>query len=67
MKRNRIYGNDLDVSADEWWDAGIWVDGGADVPLVRNTIQDNLGPGIEISDEDFNHGLLARAAGPCCR
>ena len=54
MKRNRIYGNDLDVSADEWWDAGIWVDGGADVRLVRNTIQDN-------------HGLLARAAGPCCR
>ena len=40
------------MSADEWWDAGIWVDGGADVRLVRNTIQDNLGPGIEISDED---------------
>jgi len=52
VKRNRIHGNDLDVSADEWWDAGIWVDGGGDVRLVRNMIQDNLGPGIEISDED---------------
>lgn len=52
VKRNRITGNDLDVWADGWWDGGIWVDGGADVRLIRNTITDNLGPGIEISDED---------------
>lgn len=52
VKRNKIWENDLDVSADDWWDAGIWVDGGHDVRLIGNRIRDNLGPGIEISDED---------------
>jgi len=52
VKANRIYGNDLDVSADQWWDGGIWLDGGRDVTLVRNRLWNNLGPGIEISDED---------------
>ncbi len=52
MKRNRIWGNDLDVSLDEWWDGGIWVDGGRDVKVIANRFEDNLGPGIEISDED---------------
>ncbi len=62
VKRNHITGNDLDVSADQWWDGGIWVDGGSDVRLVRNKIQDNLGPGIEISDEDCQNptGYLLR-------
>lgn len=52
VKGNRIYRNDLDVSVDQWWDGGIWLDGGSDVRLVRNRLWDNLGPGIEISDED---------------
>ena len=52
VRRNRIYENDLDVSADEWWDGGIWLDGGRDVRLIGNIIETNLGPGIEISDED---------------
>jgi nitrous oxidase accessory protein NosD len=38
VKRNTIYGNDLDVSADGWWDGGIWLDGGRDVTLVGNRI-----------------------------
>ena len=36
VEGNRIYGNDLDVSADEWWDGGIWLDGGRDVTLRSN-------------------------------
>ena len=52
---NEIYENDLDASVDEWWDGGIWLDGGADVTLRANVFRDNLGPGIEISDEDFQN------------
>jgi len=52
VKRNRIDRNDLDVSVDEWWDGGIWVDGGRDIRLIGNRLRNNLGPGIEISDED---------------
>lgn len=62
VARNRIHGNDLDVSVDDWWDGGIWVDGGADVTLAGNRIEGNLGPGIEISDEDCQEpsGYLLR-------
>ena len=49
---NRVYVNDADATADEWWDAGIWVDGGHDVTVKENEIFENLGPGIQISDED---------------
>ena len=52
VENNTISDNDLDASIDEWWDGGIWVDGGHDITLRGNTITDNLGPGIEISDED---------------
>ena len=52
VKKNRVWGNDLDVSVDEWWDGGLWVDGGADVLVIANRFWDHLGPGIEISDED---------------
>lgn len=52
VRGNRIYRNDLDVTADGWWDGGIWLDGGGNVRLVRNRIEDNIGPGIEVSDED---------------
>ncbi|MEE9293596.1 MAG: right-handed parallel beta-helix repeat-containing protein [Phycisphaerae bacterium] len=52
VEGNRITGNDLDASVEQWWDGGIWVDGGQDVTLRNNTIRDNIGPGIEISDED---------------
>lgn len=49
---NEIYSNDLDVTADEWWDGGIWLDGGRNVTVRNNVFRDNLGPGIQISDED---------------
>ena len=53
VESNQITDNDLDVSADDWWDGGIWLDGGRDVTLRGNIIQNNLGPGIEVSDEDI--------------
>ena len=52
MEGNEIYNNDLDASADEWWDGGLWLDGGHDVTVRDNVFRDNLGPVIEISDDD---------------
>ncbi len=52
VETNEVFDNDLDASADGWWDGGVWVDGGGDVTLRDNFFHDNLGPGIEISDED---------------
>ena len=53
VEGNQIFDNDLDVSADEWWDGGIWLDGGSNVTIRGNTFTNNRGPGIEISDEDI--------------
>lgn len=55
VESNDVYANDLDVSADGWWDGGIWVDGGHDVTVRENTFRNNLGPGIQISDEDLQY------------
>jgi parallel beta-helix repeat protein len=55
VEGNNVYNNDLDASADEWWDGGLWVDGGHDIIIRNNTFTGNLGPGIEISDEDFQN------------
>ncbi len=52
VEENEVYGNDLDASVDEWWDGGLWLDGGANVIVRNNHFHDNKGPGIEISDED---------------
>ena len=52
---NKAYENDCDASVDEWWDAGLWVDGGGDVIVRNNIFRDNLGAGIEISDEDLQN------------
>ncbi|OVE78595.1 hypothetical protein BVY01_05040 [bacterium I07] len=52
VENNEIYSNDLDATVDEWWDGGIWLDGGGDVTIRNNVFRDNLGPGIQISDED---------------
>lgn len=49
---NLLYSNDLDATAERWWDGAIWLDGGRDVTLRGNTIRDNLGPGLQISDEE---------------
>ncbi len=55
VEENTIENNDLDASADYWWDAGIWVDGGNNVTLKKNTIKNNKGPGIQISDADLQY------------
>jgi parallel beta-helix repeat protein len=55
VEGNNVYKNDLDASVDEWWDGGLWVDGGHDIIIRNNTFTGNLGPGIEISDEDFQN------------
>lgn len=52
---NEVYNNDLDASVDEWWDGGIWLDGGYDVIIRDNHFYNNLGPGIVISNEDFQN------------
>ena len=52
VQGNEVYANDVDATDDEWWDAGIWLDGGHDVIIKENEIYENLGPGIQISDED---------------
>jgi len=52
VERNEIYENDLDATADEWWDGGIWLDGGGNVTIRDNNIHDNQGPGLEVSNED---------------
>ncbi len=52
VEGNEVYANDLDATIEEWWDGGIWIDGGHDVTVRDNIFRDNLGPGIQISDED---------------
>jgi len=52
VEDNEIVANYLDASIDEWWDGGVWIDGGHDVIVRGNTFRGNLGPGIQISDED---------------
>ena len=60
VEGNELYANDCDATVDEWWDAGIWLDGGRDVTMRGNTVVDNNGPGIQVSDEDEQdpHGYL---------
>ena len=52
VEENDVYGNDLDATVDEWWDGGLWLDGGGNVIVRNNNFHDNKGPGIEISNED---------------
>lgn len=52
VEGNEVFSNDLDASAEEWWDGGIWLDGGHDVTIRGNVFKNNKGPGIQISDED---------------
>ena len=52
VEGNEVIANYLDATEDEWWDGGIWIDGGHDIIVRNNEFRDNLGPGIQISDED---------------
>ena len=51
VKDNEIDHNHLDAAGD-YWDGGIWIDGGHHVSATGNDIHDNVGPGIQISDAD---------------
>ncbi len=51
VENNRIEANELDAGGD-YWDGGIWVDGGHDITLRGNEVRQNHGPGIQVSDED---------------
>lgn len=55
VENNLIENNDLDATAEGWWDAGIWIDGGYGITARGNTIRNNLGPGIQVSDEDLQY------------
>ncbi len=52
VEKNRVKYNYLDATEDERWAGGIWVDGGHDVLVKGNIVQKNMGPGVQISDED---------------
>lgn len=52
VEGNTVTGNDLNATEDGWWDGGIWLDGGHDITVRDNVFRDNLGPGIQVSDED---------------
>jgi parallel beta-helix repeat protein len=54
VENNLIQNNQLDANAD-YWDGGIWVDGGQDITLRNNQIYDHNGPGIVLSDEDVQY------------
>ena len=50
---NTIENNDL--AGNDYWDAGIWVDGGYRLLIADNIIRDNNGPAIQISDTDLKY------------
>ncbi|WKZ83400.1 MAG: right-handed parallel beta-helix repeat-containing protein [Acidimicrobiia bacterium] len=52
VEGNTITANDLDATAEGWWDGALWIDGGGQVTLRGNILRHNLGPAIQISDED---------------
>lgn len=52
VEENDVYANDLDNSAFQYWDGGLWLDGGSDVVVRGNRFHENLGPGILVSDEE---------------
>lgn len=51
-ENNELDHNDGDASANDWWDAGIGLDGGRNVTLRGNLCYSNPGAVIEDSDED---------------
>jgi len=54
VENNRIEDNQLDANGD-YWDGGIWVDGGENITLRSNEISAHNGPGIVLSDEDVQY------------
>lgn len=58
VEGNHLYSNTLDAAGD-WWDGAVWVDGGSGVTLRGNLIENNPGPGIQLSDEDSRYPDLS--------
>jgi parallel beta-helix repeat protein len=52
IEDNQIFGNELDVTVEQWWDGAIWIDGGANVVVRGNALYGNNGPALQISDEE---------------
>ncbi|MCP3970583.1 MAG: hypothetical protein GY717_09760 [Rhodobacteraceae bacterium] len=49
IRDNEIDHNELDAGGD-YWDAGLWIDGGHHVVAAANRIYNNRGPAIQVSD-----------------
>ncbi|RME38573.1 MAG: DUF1565 domain-containing protein [Planctomycetota bacterium] len=55
VENNELTDNDLDATVEQWWDGAVWVDGGHDITLRGNVITGNIGPGIQLSDEELQN------------
>lgn len=54
VENNRFNDAELTAPNDEV-DGAIWVDGGHDITVKNNIIDNNRGPGLQISDEEVQH------------
>ncbi len=54
-KHVTVSGNELNNNMlwGGYWDGAIWIDGCYDISVTNNNIHDNLGPGLEVSDESL--------------
>ena len=59
VTQNTIRFSDLRML--DWFDGGIWVDGGMNITLEKNTLEQNDGPAIEISDSEVQYPHRARS------
>ncbi len=50
VEASRVEAGEMDMG--DWWDAGIWLDGGHDVVVEGNVFVNNHGPGIQVSDTE---------------
>ncbi len=63
VEQNLLEDNDLHALT--WDDGGLWVDGGHGITIQDNIFQNNLGPGLLLSDEgvqypDGSYGYVVR-------
>ncbi|GAB4307406.1 MAG: hypothetical protein Kow0090_22250 [Myxococcota bacterium] len=54
VEDNEVNDNELNAAGD-YWDSGIWLDGGYNVKVVGNNIHNNKGPGIQVSDTEIKY------------
>ncbi len=53
-ENNRMENSELDANG-RYWDGAIWLDGGHDVIVRNNIVNNNNGPGILITDESVQY------------